>query len=64
MANVPEALELLQVAHMYDVQLLVSKCEELLEKEVTLEDAVRVFQTARTYENVQLMDKIGDLLAK
>ena len=63
-ATVSEALELLQVAHIYDVQLLVSKCESLLESQVTLDEAVDVFQAARKYDKIQLMDKAGDLMAK
>ena len=63
MANVPEALELLQLAHMYDVQLLVGKCEKLLESQVTLDNALQVFQAARKYDKFQLMDKVGDLWA-
>ena len=60
-ANVPEALELLQLAHKYDVQLLVSKCEELMQSQVTLDDTIVVFQTARKYDMIQLMDKVGEM---
>ena len=61
----PEALELLQIAHKYDVQLLVSKCEELLlESEVELDDAIPLFQTARKYDKIQLMEKVGEIWAE
>ena len=64
-ADVSEALELLQLAHRYDVQLLVTKCEQLLlESDLTLNDALNVFQAARIYEKKSLMDKVGDLWAK
>ena len=62
--SVSEALKLLYVANKYEVELLVQKCESLLESEVKLEDSVAVFQAARTYERPELMKKAGDIMAK
>ena len=63
-ASVPEALSLLSVAHKYEVDLLVQKCESLLEREVELEHSVGVFQAGRKYEKAKLMNKAGDIMAK
>ena len=52
------------MADRYDVQLLVSKCENILENEVVLNDAVDVFQAARKYEIEKLIGKVGDVMAK
>ena len=65
MANLPEVVELLEVARLYNVQLLVSRCEkELLANEVPLIDAVDVFQAARKYDSSQLMEKAADVIAE
>ena len=58
-----EALALLQVADKYDVQLLVTKCKKLLERQLTLDDVVDVFKAARKYDQIELLVKVGDFMA-
>ena len=52
------------MAEKYGVELLVQKCEALLQSKVKPEDCIAVFQSARKYERAELMKKSGDLIAK
>ena len=63
-SKVSEVLSLLYVADKYKVQLLVKKCEKLLQLNLTREDCIAVFQAARKYGRTELMKKSGDLIAK
>ena len=62
--SVSEALDLLHVAHKYQILLLGQKCESFLESEVKLEDSVAVFQAAKSYYRPELMKKAADIMAQ
>ena len=58
-------MDLLQLAHMYDVPLLISRCEQRLEVMTTeLEDAVAVYGYGKLHENARLLELAGGIIAR
>ena len=50
---------------MYDVPLLISKCEQRLEVMTTeLEDAVAVYGYGKLHENARLLELAGGIIAR
>ena len=63
--TVAEALELYDLAHFYDVQPLVRKCEESLRsKLIKPKDAMAAFETAKKYGECELMKTAGQIMAR
>ena len=62
--NASGALDLLQLAKKYQVEPLMTKCQELLEAEIKKENSVHIFETARRYGRDELVDRTGEIMAK
>ena len=63
MEGIWDALGLLDIAQKYDVQLLVEKCEELIEREMKLKDSVTVFEASQVVGSDKCKKLAGDMMA-
>ena len=63
--NFPAALDLLQLAHQYKVEPLITKCKAVLKSEVQVAEALEVFQAANSLGNLEdLKEKAADIMAR
>ena len=59
----PQALHLLHLGLKYEVQPLVDKCEAFIAEGISPEHAVEVYEAAKKYYLIDLMDKAGGIIA-
>lgn len=63
--NLLGALDLLTLAHKYEVEPLIAKCSGILHNEIQVAEALEVFQTANRLGNLDgLKEKAADIIAR
>ena len=59
-----DTVGLFYAAKKFQVLALINRCENVLKKEIRLEDVLKVFKAAKKYQQGDLMDRAAGVMAR